>query len=454
MTHPLHDIIVAQVETDIAQMTEEGHDPETLSAELLAAVATGSMDAVLTLQDELWHRPSPADFPYEEPSDWEAIASQFPDPASSTPFTGSADDLRDRLLAAWQGRCAGCQLGKPLEGVARPEKLKAVLQAVDSWPLTDYMNPVTEDVPVENLAGCGEFFEKDNRWRNALTCGSIQFVAPDDDIHYAVAGLVLLEKHGVEFTPKQAVENYPNLLPLGCFWAAGRSGYRTSIFGVEPPFTAALGNPARQSLGAQIRCDPFGWAAPGNPHLAAHMAWKDAVWSQTRNGIYSGIFFAVMMADVMAHGDIPRAIATATSFVPPKSRFAEMIALITTACDECADWEAANARIYAQYPEECQRFNHAIPNAAIVLLGLLMGEGDFTKTLGITVMAGLDTDCTGATVGSIMGCALGAGGIPAHWTAPLNDSIHTSMLGMTELKISEVAERTFAVANLNTERGA
>ena len=117
MTHPLHDIIVAQVETDIAQMAEEGHDPAALSEELRAAVATGSMDAILNLQDDLWHRPSPPDFPYDEPSDWAGIAAPFPAPASSTPFAGSDDDLRDRLLAAWQGRCAGCQLGKPLEGV-------------------------------------------------------------------------------------------------------------------------------------------------------------------------------------------------------------------------------------------------------------------------------------------------------------------------------------------------
>ena len=171
--------------------------------------------------------------------------------------------------------------------------------------------------------------------------------------------------------------------------------------------------------------------------------------TQTRNGIYSGIFFAVMMADAFAHGDPVKAIDTAEQYFPPKSRFAEMIRFIQARCAAEGDWQKVNAAILEKYPHEAKRFNHCLPNAAIVLLGLLKGEGDFTRTLGTTVMAGLDTDCTGATVGSIMGCALGTAGIPAHWTDPLNDTIKTQLPGMHELKISEVARRMYEAAKGN-----
>jgi len=90
--------------------------------------------------------------------------------------------------------------------------------------------------------------------------------------------------------------------------------------------------------------------------------------------------------------------------------------------------------------------NHSLPNAAIVVMALLKGDGDFSKTIGLAVMAGLDTDCNGATAGSIMGCALGTQGIPAHWTNPFNDRIRTHLKGLSEVRISEMAERMYRVA--------
>ena len=99
-----------------------------------------------------------------------------------------------------------------------------------------------------------------------------------------------------------------------------------------------------------------------------------------------------------------------------------------------------------------KHFNCAILNGAIVLLGLLFRKGDFTLTSGITVMAGMDTDCTGAIVGSIMDCALGAGEIPDHYTAPFNDTIWFQTKDRPILKISELADRMFVVALKNLRR--
>ena len=112
--HPLYEVILNDVRTDLGEMLEEGHDEKALQAELDKAQATGSADALLGLQEDWWRRPSPPDFPYEEPSDWESISAGFPDPDSHERFKGPDDELADRILAAWQGRCAGCQLGKPL----------------------------------------------------------------------------------------------------------------------------------------------------------------------------------------------------------------------------------------------------------------------------------------------------------------------------------------------------
>jgi ADP-ribosylglycohydrolase len=447
--HPLYEIVLGNLRTDIRQMTEEGHEEEALLAEVEQARATGSVDSLLALQEALWNRPSPPAFPYEEPNDWPSIAAGFPDPESHLRFPGSDRDLADRLHAAWLGRCAGCQLGKPLEGVQWPEKMRAVLQAAGSWPLTDYMNAVSESA----AAPAGPDAELLRKFvDHPLTRGRFDAVSPDDDIHYTLISQSVLEKYGTEFTTEQAIGQIVHYTPGSMIFAAGKSMWRTALFGFKPPHTALFGNPCRQSLGAMIRCDAWGWGAPANPALAARMAYRDAVGSQTRNGTYSGIFFAALLADTLASGDPVRSIEAAAAYVPPQSRFAEMIRFVQSQCAAEKDWEKVNAAIYAKYATEARQFNHSLPNAAIVLMGILLGGGDFTRTLGVTVMAGMDTDCTGATAGSVMGCALGTRGIPAHWTAPLNDTIRTQLAGLPELRISEVAGKMYEIAKPNARR--
>ena len=50
----------------------------------------------------------------------------------------SADDLGDRLLGAWLGRCAGCLLGKPVEGWTA-EEIRRYLEHAGAWPLDGYV---------------------------------------------------------------------------------------------------------------------------------------------------------------------------------------------------------------------------------------------------------------------------------------------------------------------------
>ncbi len=451
MRHPLYNRILEDLKTDVAQMVEEGHDEAALLAEVDQAAAGGSADALLALQMALWQRPSPAGFGYDEPSDWETISGHFPPADASAPFSGSDEELADKLHAAWQGRCAGCQLGKPLEGTTWPDKMEKVLRAVGSWPLEDFMNPLPEGAAFPELEGC-DFFDR-RSVKNNWTKGRFDHVAPDDDIHYALTSLITLDHHGADFTAQQVADTVTNMTPRGSMWASGRNLHRITTYGLEPRYGAILGNPCRQSLGAQIRCDPWGWCAPGHPAQAARWAYRDAANSQVRNGIYSGIFFSVLLADVLAHGDVARAVDTAAKYVPPRTRFAEMLEWIRERCDRQADWQAINRAMIEKWMPYAKKFNHSIPNAAITVMGLLKGEGDFTRTLGITVMAGLDTDCTGATAGSIMGCALGTQGIPGHWTAPFNDTIHTNIQGMARLKISDMGRWTFRIARQHARRG-
>jgi len=81
-----------------------------------------------------------------------------------------------------------------------------------------------------------------------------------------------------------------------------------------------------------------------------------------------------------------------------------------------------------------------------VLMGLLHADGDFGRAIAIAVMGGWDTDCNGATAGSVMGALLGASGLPEAWVAPLQDTLESALEGMNVNRISDLAARSLRVA--------
>ena len=106
-------------------------------------------------------------------------------------------------------------------------------------------------------------------------------------------------------------------------------------------------------------------------------------------------------------------------------------------CQECF------ANIHAEYDEhDPHGWCHTIPNAMIVTAALLYGEGDFGTSVGLAVQTGFDTDCNGATTGSVLGMRNGIGGIGKDWTAPLNGKLHTSVYGLGTVLIDDRVELT------------
>ena len=61
----------------------------------------------------------------------------------------------------------------------------------------------------------------------------------------------------------------------------------------------------------------------------------------------------------------------------------------------------------------------------------------------MSVETGFDTDCNGATVGSVLGMARGIESIDTVWTDPINDTLQTSIFGVGTVKISDRVKLTF-----------
>lgn len=107
-------------------------------------------------------------------------------------------------------------------------------------------------------------------------------------------------------------------------------------------------------------------------------------------------------------------------------------------------YSEAVARLHQRWDEtNWHHWCHTLSNAQIVALGLLYGEGDFQRSITRAVYPGFDTDCNGATVGSIVGMMLGAETLPAKWTNVMNDTIHAGLSGYHVCKISDLGDEMF-----------
>jgi hypothetical protein len=122
----------------------------------------------------------------------------------------------------------------------------------------------------------------------------------DDDTNYMVLAQEVIEKYGRDFTPHDMSRAWLKYQAKDAYCTAERVAFVNFISGYEPPQSAVYKNPYREWIGAQIRGDYFGYINPGNPKLAAEMAWRDASISHVKNGIYGEMWVSAMLA-IAAH---------------------------------------------------------------------------------------------------------------------------------------------------------
>ena len=165
-----------------------------------------------------------ADWHLDEPSSLEGIREALPPPPEVPPLRLDDDGLRDRLLAAWLGRCAGCNLGKPVEGWSR-ERIRRYLELADAYPIDDYL-PVLDPFP--------EGMKLNWCWPET-TRGNVEFMARDDDTDYTILGMHILEDQGFEFGPMDVAEEWLDHLPFTQVYTAERAAYRNLVHGHRRP---------------------------------------------------------------------------------------------------------------------------------------------------------------------------------------------------------------------------
>lgn len=412
---------------------------------LCEQVQTADYLALHDIETQLESLPEPPDLNLSEPLEWTVPSLHL------GTWQLSPAELNDKMLGAWYGRIAGCILGKPLEihpFFISPAKLREYLEATNQWPLRDYV--VHDEAKAEEIAG------------QKLGCfpsqkGNISYAQSDDDLRYTLCGLRILDKQSRPETKDIAEYWARHWTPELTFTAEQAVIANTYAFGRPHPWSFAhkspqeyvalrqYRNPYREWIGAAIRADGWAFGFAGNPEQAAITAQQDARYTHERNGEYSEIFFA---AWISASFRMPLADAfdIALSTIPRGSRLAKTVVATRAKCEEGATLD----EMLANVTETTGHYHavHAINNAAVCVAAVFLSGGDFEKAITTAVMFGLDTDCNGATVGSLMGAQLGAAALPVDkWISPFNDTIDFEYVGEERQSIIGLAGWTAGLWN-------
>jgi ADP-ribosylglycohydrolase len=430
-------------EFELVQAREEGKDISSYvnRVEEILSMDDSSIEKQKLageVYDEIQQQRIIEGYGYLEPSGLEGIKAERPDSSALYKCVDlSAEANHDKIYGAWLGRCAGCLLGKPVEGWHK-ERLTGLLRETDNYPIKYY---ISSDIPL-NIKEKYGLTDSKGAWIN-----QVKYMPEDDDTNYTLIGLKIFQQYGASFTPDDVAECWLANLPILHVCTAERVAYRNLVNCIYPPESASFRNPFREWIGAQIRADFFGYVTPGNPELGAEFAWRDACISHIKNGIYGEMFVAAMLSAAAVTSDVEDIIETGLSQIPSKSRLAEKIKLVSAWKKEGITWEESLNRIHSIYDEKNgHHWCHTISNAMIVCTALLFGDKDFEKSISIAVLGALDTDCNGATTGSILGMILGAKALPEKWIAPLNDQLKSGVDGFGLVKISEIAAETVYIA--------
>ncbi|WP_240796574.1 ADP-ribosylglycohydrolase family protein [Streptomyces sp. RFCAC02] len=404
-----------------------------------AGASPGPADPALralaeALLDELAAFPSAlAD---REPSGLDAIRAACPEWPAPRPGA-AAPASRARLHAGWLGRAVGCVLGKPVEKLPL-EGIRAIGRATGNWPPRTWFT--ARGLPADVAAA----HPWNRRSRATSLAETIDGAPEDDDLNYPLLGLLVLRRHGRDFTTADVARLWLDVLPAGRTFTAERVAYRNLLSGLEPPLTACHRNPFREWIGAVIRADVYGWTNPGDPATAAALAHRDARLTHTANGVYGAMFAAAMVARAAAgDGDVHACLRTGLSVVPPASRLAAAVRFGVRVAREGrgGGFDPVVDRLHARYGDH--HWVHVLPNAALLTAALTHADGDFSGSVCRAVAGGWDTDSNGATAGSVAGLLAGSPeALGAHWTAPLKNRLATTVAGFDGIGFDELAALT------------
>ena len=289
-------------------------------------------------------------------------------------------NYRDKVLGGWLGKNIGGTLGGPTEG--------------NTGTMFYYFY---DPVPTEPL--------------------------PNDDFVLQMLWLDVLNKKGIYFIPRDIAYHWNNHMtaPIAEYFM----GKRNMREGFLPPVSGAYNNWWINGMGCTIRSEIWAMIAPGMPDIAAAYAYFDATADHAQEGVYGEMFCAAIESAAFIESDPRKLIDIALNYIPRKCVIRDMVELVRAEAAKGTHFMRLRHLVLAEAaknPRHSADFTYVVVNVGFIVLGLLTGSG-YSEKLCNGVNCGYDTDCTGATLGALLGIIAGAKGIPEKWIAPVGNAV-------------------------------
>lgn len=339
---------------------------------------------------------------YTHPEIWKALLGEIN--ASNNFEKQSWDDkFENQIYQGWIGQLAGGAFGTAIEGYT--------------------------GVQIEKIYGKVESYITKPETMN-------------DDVVYELIFLDVFSRMGSAITSEQIGLEWVQQIVFG--WSAEWIALRNLNQGIMPPNSGAWHNPYSDWIGAQMREMICGMVAPSNPLEAARLAFIDGVVSHSKNGVYGGMYAAVLTS-LAFNIDNPREIVLkGLEYIPNQSEYMAVVKSVIEICQQEDDSDRAWKKIKPLF--EQYNWIHAYPNIGGVIYALWYGNKSFTKTMTLLAHAGNDVDCSAGLVGNILGII---NPVPEEWAQPIGDLLETYIKGKERLSIRDLASQTFQLAKDN-----
>ena len=319
-------------------------------------------------------------------------------------------EYRDKVYACWLGKNVGGTLGAPYEG----QKCYHDLSFYD---------------PVPDRS------------------------TPNDDLDFQLVWLVMLEEVGIP----------PRLADLARYWRQYLHKYPWNEYGfcnrnldrgLMPPICGWFENYFVDEMGSPIRSEIWACTAPADPQTAAALAWMDSSMDHSGGeGTHGEMFWAAVESAAFVLNNPMELIRLGLAMIPPACLTSRAIREVVWCRRNGLNYRDARERLKQIYFHE-QPCN-AVLNQAFIVIGWLYGK-DFADCLCKAVNCGFDTDCTGATLGALLGILGGRESIPKPWSDPIGTDIvlhkFTVDCGVPKT-LDELTERTASLAQKAASRG-
>ncbi|TLU66846.1 ADP-ribosylglycohydrolase family protein [Thalassotalea litorea] len=345
---------------------------------------------------------------------------------SKSTYSLSMADYQDKVYASWLGQMVGNFYGLPYE-------FKFIEQ------------PGPENFPY----GYGSSLERLKEFNGAFS---------DDDTDIEYMYLLAMEKYGTTPYYQQLAEDWQHQVRERV-WAANRQALALMRADFSPPLTGhKYYNSEWFQIDPQLINEIWAVTAPGMIDYAVQKTDWAARITNDSFGVEPAMHYAAMYSAAFYESDINTLINIGLKALPKDGKFSHVVIDMQKLYQKYPqNWQQARQEMAAKYAGNFE-YNpnswyaiDATLNGACAILALLYGQGDFQRTMDMSVAMGFDADNQAATLGGLLGIIGGVQAIPEsllypfgnkQWQKPFNDKyINITREDLPDASIEDMARR-------------